>query len=261
MSVRRRAVISLAGAAVLCAAAAGSLWAGPPFTTDDPEPVELHHWEVYVGTMEGSDPTGRTGTLPHVEVNYGSAPDVQLHLIVPCAFSEPSGGTLTRGIGDLELGVKDRFVQETAHRPMIGTFPQLEVPTGSAGRGLGGGHLRVFLPIWLQKSWGPWTSYGGGGYWVNPGPGNRDYWFTGALLQRDFGERWTLGAEVFRTTPTGVGSRGQLFTNVGGQYNLDEGHHILFSVGRSFHGDEGKAVYLAHQWTFGPHEAPAPAAK
>ena len=26
-------------------------WAGPPFVTDDPEPVELHHWEVYLASQ------------------------------------------------------------------------------------------------------------------------------------------------------------------------------------------------------------------
>ena len=25
-------------------------WAGPPFTTDDPEPVEYQHWEVYLAS-------------------------------------------------------------------------------------------------------------------------------------------------------------------------------------------------------------------
>ncbi len=25
---------------------------GPPYTTDDPEPVELRHWEVYVASAE-----------------------------------------------------------------------------------------------------------------------------------------------------------------------------------------------------------------
>jgi len=31
--------------------------------------------------------------------------------------------------------------------------------------------VRGFLPLWLQKSWGRWTSYGGG-YWIN-GSGQR----------------------------------------------------------------------------------------
>jgi len=57
----------------------------------------------------------------------------------------------------------------------------------------------------------------------------------------------------------GVGGGGlldpaQLLVNLGGQYNIDDGHHILFSLGRSIHGDAGTASYIAHQWTFGPAE-------
>ena len=47
-------------------------------------------------------------------------------------------------------------------RPMIGVFPLVEAPTGDARRGLGAGHTREFLPLWLQKSFGGWTTYGGG---------------------------------------------------------------------------------------------------
>lgn len=226
--------------------------AGPPFVTDDPEPVDLHHWEVYIASARSSTPAGRTGTLPHVEVNYGAAPNLQLHMIVPYAFARPSEGPRESGLGDIELGVKYRFVQETERRPMIGVFPLLEVPTGDPDRGLGSRHAMALLPVWLQKSRGSYTSCGGGGYWINPGDGNRSYWFAGWFIQKDLSERLTLGAEVYRTTSTGIGSEGQVFVNTGGQYNIDDGHHLLFSVGRSVHGDAGTASYLAHQWTFGP---------
>jgi hypothetical protein len=47
-----------------------SLEAGPPFVTDDPEPVEYRHWEVYLtsqldhsaGTWLGTEP-GCEGAL------------------------------------------------------------------------------------------------------------------------------------------------------------------------------------------------------
>ena len=252
----RLAVVVLVGLAGL-----GLAWAGPPFVTDDPEPVDLHHWEVYIASARANTPAGRTGTLPHVEVNYGAAPNLQLHAIVPYAYSRMSGEPMERGLGDIELGVKYRFVQETERRPMIGVFPLLELPTGSADRGLGTEHLMTFLPVWLQKSRGSWTTYGGGGRWLNPGAGNRDYWFIGGLVQKDLSEHVTLGTEIYRTTSTGIGSDGQVFANFGGQWNRDEGHHVLFSVGHSVHGDAGTALYVAHQWTFGPHEATPPADK
>jgi hypothetical protein len=121
------------------------------------------------------------------------------------------------------------------------------------------------LPVWIQKSWGSWTSYGGGGYWIHPGPGNRNYWQTGALVQKDLNKYWTLGAEIFYYTSSAIGSGNQLNFNVGGQYNFDEGHHLLFSVGRSISGDTDMMSYVGYQWTFGPREhadsqAPAPKA-
>jgi hypothetical protein len=50
--------------------------------------------------------------------------------------------------------------------------------------------------LWLQKSFGPWTTYGGGAA-LNSAPGQRDYPFGGWLVQRDFGKHLTLGREFF----------------------------------------------------------------
>ena len=152
------------------------------------------------------------------------------------------------------LGMSLRFIQETRRRPMVGAFPLIEAPTGSARRGLGAGHLQVFLPIWVQKSWGPWTSYGGGGYFVNPGEGNRSFWLYGWEAQKDLNKHVTLGGEVFGTTSNSDGAPNELNFNLGGFYNHDDGHHILFSAGRSISGDIGFMSYVGFQWTFGPHE-------
>ena len=65
-------------------------WAGPPFTTDDPEPVEYQHWEVYLASQLAHDKDGWSGTSPHFEVNYGALPNLQLHLIAPVSYTAPS---------------------------------------------------------------------------------------------------------------------------------------------------------------------------
>jgi hypothetical protein len=258
-AVRRRpsVVITLPRNRLFLIAILSLLWAshacaGPPFVTDDPEPVEQHHWEVYLSSVIAHDVSDTTGTLPHVEINYGAAPNLQLHLIAPYAFDRPAGQPALRGLGDIELGAKYRFVEETERRPMVGIFPLLELPTGDATRGLGGGHYRLFLPVWFQKSWGSgWTSYGGGGYWLNPGAGNRDYWLFGWEVQRDLSERLTVGGEIVQTTAPTVGAASDLSFNLGGQINFDEGHHLLFSAGRSFRGSTQFMGYLGYQWTFG----------
>jgi len=84
---------------------------------------------------------------------------------------------------------------------MIGTFPFLEIPTGDESRGLGNGDAQVFLPLWLQKAWGPWQTYGGGGYWFNPGEGHQNFYFLGWQLQREMNKYLTIGAELSTKVP------------------------------------------------------------
>jgi len=64
--------------------AASRLWAqGPPYQTDDPVPVDLHHYEFYIfGTTDGT-PVETDSTGPAFEFNWGAIPRVQLHAILP----------------------------------------------------------------------------------------------------------------------------------------------------------------------------------
>lgn len=234
--------------------------AGPPFITDDPEPVDLGHWEVYAFSAGAVDNQAATGFGPALEVNYGAAPDTQLHVIVPIAYGTAAGTSSQVGLGDTELGVKYRFVTpgENDWWPEIGTFPLLEIPTGNAARGLGAGYTQTFLPIWLQKNIGKWTTYGGGGYWTNPGPGNRNFWFTGWLLQYQVTDALALGGELFHQTSSMVGRAASSGFNLGGIYDLNEHHHLLFSAGRGgmLYAVNAASVinpftyYLGFQWTF-----------
>ena len=238
----------------LFAIAPSTVWAGPPFITDDPEPVEYRHGEFYISSIYANNKDGKAGTAPHFEANYGIVPEVQLHLLLPLAFAHPNGGPATYGIGDIEAGVKFRFIQESGIIPQVGIFPLVHIPTGDSGRGLGGGHVPVFLPLWLQKSLGPWTTYGGGGYWVNPGAGNKDFWQFGWLGQREITKTISLGAELFYFGKDTTDGRDRTGYTIGGIINLNEAHHILVSAGSDIAGNNRFSAYLGYQWTFGPHE-------
>ena len=190
------------------------------------------------------------GTVPQMEANYGAYPNLQLHVIAPAQFDRPSGGPTMYGYGDTELGAKYRFIQESSDRPQVGIFPLVELPTGDASRNLGNGKAQIYTPLWIQKSWGPWTTYGGGGFWYNANRrmGNGD--FEGWLLQRDLSKALTLGVEIFHRDgntvdgPTGTGF------NAGGQINFGEHEHLLFSAGRDFSNVNLLTDYLAWQWTY-----------
>ncbi len=211
--------------------------AGPPFQTDDPEPVDYQHYEFYT-FAQGTHVSGDTsGVGPAFEFNYGLIPNGQFHVIAPMAFDSPAGGPSQFGYGDTELGFKYRFIQEDdkGSRPMVGVFPLVELPTGDQGSGLGAGHARVYLPVWVQKSFGDWTTYGGGGYWFNHGGGtdDRDYWFVGWLLQKQVTKKLAIGGEVFHQTADTIGGKDTSGFNIGAIYDVDDHNHLLASAGRA----------------------------
>jgi hypothetical protein len=101
---------------------------------------------------------------------------------------------------------------------------------------------------------GPWQSYGGGGYWINRVPGNKNYWFAGWEVQYELSKAITLGGEVFYNTPTARAEGSRTGFNVGTIVNLTDEHHLLFSAGRDIHGQNRFSTYIAYQLTIGPRE-------
>ena len=228
------------------------LISGPPFWTDDPEPLLRRNWELLLASQHFITANLATGMLPQIEANYGATESLMLHLIVPASYAKPSGLPFRYGAGDIELGFIYRFVKEARSGIDIGTFPHIELPAGDSRRGLGSGHVQVFLPLWLLKRSGPWTTYGGGGYWINPGPGNRNYWSLGWEVQRDLSKDLTMGAEIIHSTATAVGGTDRTALNLGALIAVKKGQIIMFSAGRDIHGPNRFFAYAAYYWTWGP---------
>jgi len=253
-AAHRLAAIVLTSLLISTVFRSSAAWASPPFITDDPEPVEHLHGEFYIASQYADNKDGKEGTLPHFEFNYGIVPDVQLHVLIPFMYVHPNGGATAYGFGDTEVGVKYRFLHENDSTPQVGVFPIMHIPMGDADRGLGTRHVPFFFPVWLQKSWGPWTTYGGGGYWINPGEGNKNFYQIGWLVQRSISDALAIGAEIFSFGKDTENGSSQTGYNVGGIFNLSADHHMLFSAGRDISGDNKLSIYIAWQWTFGPRE-------
>ena len=189
-------------------AAALKLWAqGPPYQTDDPVPVDLHHYEFYIfGGVDGT-PAEIDSTGPAFEFNWGAVPRVQLHAILPWGVVAPSnnpvylpGGTGSSAFGltDMELGAKIAYIKESKYMPQIGTFTMFEMPTGNYDKGLGVGKVWYRLPLWLQKNIGHWLLDGGAGETMVPQTQYRNFPYGGFLLKYTFpGDRLEFGGEVF----------------------------------------------------------------
>ena len=234
-------------------ALSSAVWAGPPFETDDPFPLPLHTGEFYLFTAGSKTIDGfALDAAPAIEANFSFVKGTFLHLIAPLSLNHPSGGKTAYGPGDLELGFKWRFLEQANHRPEIGIFPILVLPTGDEERGPGSRKAKLFLPIWLGKETDSWTTYGGGGYWINPGDGNRNWCFTGFLLQRQINDRLFLGAEVYHQTPDADGASAGTGVSLGGGITIDEPYQVLFSVGRDLQDPDQNRflLYLSLYRTF-----------
>ena len=238
-----RLLVSLA-LGVACTAAV----AGPPFLTDDPEPVDLNHAEINLITQQTRAAGGRGGSVAG-EVNLGCAAETQCHVALPVAFDHAAGGSSQAGFGDIEFGVKYRFLDRPDDGWSAAVYPTLDLPTGDSGRGLGNGRAQLLLPLWVQRSSGPWSWDAGIARLLNRAPDARDSWFAGLLAQRAFGDRLTLGAELFHRSSTAIGEPSAAGFNVGAIVDIAPHQNLLVSAGRGLtHVETNRcSMFLAYQ--------------
>jgi len=249
------------------------LWAqGPPFQTDDPVPVDLHHYEFYIFGSTDSTTAEIDSTGPALEFNWGALPRVQLHAILPWGAAVPSNNPayLPGGAGpsafcltDMELGVKLALIKQTGRSPQIGTFTMFEMPTGDSTRGLGVGKVWYKLPLWMEKDWENWTICGGGGYQVVPQTDFRNFPYTAWLVKREINKRLELGAEVFSHAREGFAAaqtQASTMIDAGGYYHFkNPGRQLLFAYGHSIAGQTENYAYLGMYWTWGKDDKKGPA--
>ena len=238
---------------------------GPPYQTDDPVPVNLHHYEFYIFSGVDGTPAEMDSSGPAFEFNWGALPRVQLHAILPWGVVAPANnpvylpggvGPIEFGLTDVELGAKIAFIKEGKHVPQIGSFTMFEMPTGNYNKGLGVGKVWYRLPIWLQKNYGKWLFDGGGGYQVVPQAYYRDFPYTGWLVKRELSEQWELGGEVFAHGREGFATpqtERSALLDVGGYYHFkhNTNKQFLFCYGHSVAGQTENYAYVGMYWTWG----------
>jgi hypothetical protein len=214
-------------ALALCAAAAPTV-AGPPYLTDDPAPTDTGHWEIYAfGAGEARHST--VDADAGLDLNFGAAKGVQLTATLPLSFSHAPGEGWRSGSGDVELAVKYRFLADERSGFSAAIFPRVILPTAGHSPGE---KTRVLLPLWLEQDFAGGTSlFGGGGYTVNPGSGNRDFWQAGIAATHDLTNKLSLGAEITRQGPDAVGGTAQTRAGIGTIVKLSDHYALLFSGG------------------------------
>jgi len=232
--------------------------AGPPYQVDDPDPVPYRHFEAYIFSL--SDSAKGVGTAwagpGSYEMNYGAAPRLQLHFVLPFVYSYAPDGTTHYGFGDTELGAKVKLFDETRFFPETGVFPFVELPSGDASKGIGVGTTWYRVPVWLKKGFAndKWTVYTGGGETFVPQDGYRNFPFAGALFQHKFTDKLVLGLEFYghgNAGDPGVAPDRSLLADFGGYYAFSDHFQFLFAGGHSIVWEPETYTYLAAYWTWG----------
>jgi hypothetical protein len=215
-------------AMLVMAGAAAPALAGPPYLTDDPVPTDTGHWEIYAFTA-GEGHRSTLGANAGFDLNYGPVPGVQLTATLPLSFSHDPAEGWHSGTGDVEVGVKYRFFQNEKHGLSAAIFPRVILPTASRSAGE---KTRFLFPLWVGKDFAGGTSlFGGGGYMINPGAGNRDFWQAALALTHDLSKDLSVGAEITRQGPDTVGGTAQTRAGVGSIVRLGAVPSVLLSGG------------------------------
>ncbi len=207
--------------------APGLACAGPPFVTDDPEPVDLHHTETFFYSA-GANAADGVGGASGIDFNYGFMPQAHLNIVLPLAYEHPNGGRTVSGLGNVELAVKYRF----AHRNGgwdAAIYPRLVLP--SASHRVGDARSAVFLPLWLQRDGDGWSTFGGGGCVLHHGGGARNACLAGWAVTRDLSPRWHAGLEVVHQTAAQAGDRATTSAGAGLTYDINDHYHLMAYVG------------------------------
>ena len=190
---------------------------------------------------------------PLLDLNYGWGERVQLKLKPRLVvLDSPAEGTRA-GAGNLQFGVKWRFLDEDKNGLVMSAYPQVDFnpPGRSIERGLVDDGHDLFLPLQIARTFGRSRLYVDGGY--NWREGRKDEWIVGAAADYRLADRFIVMGEL-RDIARGDFDDHELFFNAGFKWKPREHWTLLAAAGRTIHEPrgEGAAVfsYLGLQLIF-----------
>ena len=242
-----------------------------PFYTDDADTTEKGKFHIEFFNehdwLQGSAFPAERQNNSNFTLNYGLTDRIELGINAPiikifnARGSNPENPT---GIGDIQLGVKARLLEERegSRIPAISVVFYVEAPTGSTTKGIGSGVTDYWLYGVLQKSLTKKTTArvnGGVLFAGNSSTGligiqnSRGQVFTGNFsIVRNFTPKLDLGIEVFGGVTNNFHiSRGQLQAQVGGSYAVRDNFAFTFGLlGGRFPASPRAGVHLGFAYDF-----------
>lgn len=205
---------------LLCGGSLIAQEGGPPMLTDDARVTDLKEWEM--NTSINTSVAGHlTLSVPHIDLNYGILPRLQLKVEAPLLveFSNRKG---VGRVGEIVAGVKYRFFDEEKHFVSAATFPQIYFHENK-------GYL---IPLFVEKTLGKFLVGQGWGYFIGDRQPNNFQW--GSIAGFRATEKLHLMVEYFLQKDDG--REKDSYLNAGFRYPLSGTFTLMASFGSQISG-------------------------
>jgi hypothetical protein len=226
--------------------------AGPPLETDDPDTPGPKRWEINMSSPFATRDDVRA-FQPLLDINYGVGERVQLKLKPRMVVLDEPGRRVRVGAGNIQFGVKWRFLEQDRHQVSMSFYPQVDVnpPGNSVDRGFVTEGTQFLLPFQFQRVYGNSKVYAEVGY--NWRDGQTDEWLLGLAAEHSLSERFRLVGELRNVAGEDFDDY-EFFFNAGFKWSFHKHATLLASAGRTIHETRGDATavfsYLGLQFTF-----------
>lgn len=217
--------LSIIGISVICFFATCA-FAGPPYLNDDPQPTDYKKYEIYAFNNVSKSSDGANSEYG-IDFNYGGFENTQLTAVLPWVNTKANGEKSQSGFGNPELAVKYKFLHQDKNGIDAAFFPRLYLPAKNEKFGVT--HSQLLLPIFIQRDFGKYAIFGGGGCTLNNGFNSRNFCNLGATLTRNINSKLHIGAEIFGQTPDTTDAKASGGYGIGAIYDITNKYHFLIS--------------------------------
>lgn len=190
---------------------------------------------------------------PLLDINYGYGGRIQFKVKPRFVVLDSSGSHTASGAGNIQLGVKWRFLDEDSHGIAMSIYPQADLnpPGRSVERGLVSDGSELFVPMQVARTLGRTRLYGEIGFnWLEH---RGDEWVFGIAAEHSVFQHFRIVSEVRDIAPSGFEDH-ELALRAGFKWTAQENWTVLVSLGRTLRelrGEQrGVFSYLGVQHTF-----------
>jgi hypothetical protein len=202
---------------------------GPPMITDDPGTPGAGHWENNFAFTVDNTPTEHLYETPIADINYGWGDRVQLKIEIPWLVIKDPNSSAKTGIGNIDPGVKIRFLDEDSSGINLSTYPQYRLNYTTISSTLFGNQF--FLPIEASRTFGELQLDAEVGFdFLHTQPGEWEYGVVAGYYLSP-SQAMQLLAELHATSGTGMLT--ELMANLGYIIKISKDLNFLASLGKN----------------------------